>query len=192
MLKAAQKGNAKVYSLIQENDTRWNSSYDMLNRFIKLQEHVDTVVRENGSVELVQLLPDGGAKVQQLLFQTSVTHTHSPTSQERLMCYALVLKLMKDFTEFAEGEGITLPHVPARIHALLTALSPNERDAPFTKSVKVEMHAAVSNRLGILLTESNLALLAAAVHPTHGRLDFIRPQLREKVCLTSPSFPLTR
>ena len=101
---------------------------------------------------------------------------------ERIEKYVLLLSPLEKVSRFLEGEKYnTISHVPALLHFIFTVLETPQQELPILVTLRQHLATQVRNRFGNILTEVNPALLAAAVHPVHGHLSFIPPNLQGQV-----------
>jgi hypothetical protein len=121
-----------------------------------------------------------------------------------------LLQVAADVSRLAEGEKyVTLSAVPWQVHRMLEATKVVSTDRVFTKTIKDALRKAIKKRLGFVLKEVfslcvypvvvgppissvltllfllpsqvNLALVASALDPRFGHLDFIQPRLANLV-----------
>lgn len=103
--------------------------------------------------------------------------------QIRLRSYEAALNPITKFIKEVEADGFTLPLLPHQVDILFTELTPSEEDSLVLQNVKSALLSSAKSpeRFGNILTTSNLALLAAALHPAYSKLSFISVDLRLQV-----------
>jgi hypothetical protein len=76
---------------------------------------------------------------------------------------------------------VTLSAVPWRVRQLMTKTQPAAGESAFLRNLKIHLHQAIKVRLGWILKKKNVALVAAALDPKYGHLDYIQAELRGQV-----------
>ena len=94
-----------------------------------------------------------------------------------------ILRLFSTATRMLEGDALTLPEVPRVLNQLRVSLQNivNDEESTSKAGFTVDFLEALNKRLGFVFNEVNLALLAAAMHPSYGHLSFISEELRDQV-----------
>jgi hypothetical protein len=153
--------------LILPVPTRFDSQLAMLQRFLENITVIQIMVR-NGSLDKILSL-EQRKDICTLEYQV------------RLQSYEEILNLIHKVTEaISTDKNITLSSIPKIVHALLNDLKP---DAVHDNMIKTQLKKAirkrVKDRFGKILTETNIALRAAALDPRYGHLDFVSKEVRD-------------
>lgn len=155
--------NADPLSLKQDIKTRWNSIYFMLERYAKLEGAISIFISLGDFDDLDLEIPDNNAK-------------------ERIYNYVKILQPFEVVSRFLEGESYcTLPHLPFFVKFLLDFLQIEKQELEIMKQLRKNLFLGVQTRFGYILEKVNESLLAAAVHPVHGHLNFISTSLKKDV-----------
>jgi hypothetical protein len=143
--------------------TRWNSTYYMLERWVQIQGSI-SVLFHQGKFDKAQI------------YFPNVNMT------ARISLYLKLLRPLQRISLFLEGEKYcTLAHVPKLVYMIMQNLRGASYDNAVVDAVRLAILKDIEKRFGWIFTTVNEALLAAAVHPAHGHLDFIDEDLRNRV-----------
>lgn len=171
-LRTIQEDNK--LELIGWSDTRWSAEQRMIERFLKLAKFIEKI-----------LLEEKDSK-------TPIMLTSSELSNLKHL-NAVLIPFGKAVRSL-EKEGIILPKLPKIIHRLLNELDPQGHMSIFHKNVLETAKSAVQRRLGGVVREPGLPLMAAALHPKYGHLEWLTDKERDLVWIALekelPNFPV--
>ena len=153
-----QAGFDPIY-LISKNETRWSSTFMMLERFIKLSPFVKTALAQD---------PDAPAMIE----------------EHDISCISTLKEILGHFalaTEKLEGDHLTLPLVLPTLSDLRKYLSgcAGVKDVVSKARFGKVFLAAFDKWFEKYFNSTNLALCAAALHPVYGKLEGISPAVRD-------------
>ena len=154
-------GIARPKKLIQDVATRWNSSYNMLQRLVDLRSPVTAVLsKEKGSKLL--LAPKDRAVAESLLS---------------------ILSDLEVVTAMLSGEQYPLSQVLPIIHGVVNdTLLDNDDDLLLVVRVKDMLKEQLNNRFRMASLEAdNLSVIAAALDPRFRNLPFLTAAQRHEV-----------
>lgn len=156
--------------LIAWNETRWNSEFNMLQRFIQLRAALKAAFHHIATSKEEKMPKD----------------LRLPTDEEwtRLTALTRVLDLFLQTTKTLEGDGLTIVLVPGALHALLTDLtqivdSGSKYERLFALAFAKELQTRLDRHE--IFSQPNCALLAAALHPRHSTLPMCSDSVRDEV-----------
>ncbi len=158
------QGEHTPLDLIAPCQTRWNTQYYMLDRFMFLLEPLTELAKKDHPT-----------------FQKNFKELHT-TVVQRLKIYLPVMEHLKRFTKQVEGDSITISKVPFLLHELVTIhLKLDETDSPLLAKIKIQVREKINTRLGWILQTVSIPLLGAALDPRYGNLRFISLNIRNEV-----------
>ena len=107
----------------------------------------------------------------------------TPADLKKLHSFNQLLELFHAATKQLEGDHLTLPQVPSVLHRLKTELQDAASDKDqVTRSQCAQLFLrAFENRFGFIFSQINLALQAAALHPSFGHLPWVSSELRDAI-----------
>ena len=131
----------------------------------------------NDFYALLLFLPKALAILQ--IKATSAPPLPSPADLKRLDSLTQLLELFHAATRNVEGDHLTLALVPSVIHDLQQKLleAASEKDQVTRSQCALLFSNALRARFGFIFSEVNLALQAAALHPSFGHLPWITAEL---------------
>lgn len=153
-----------LLSPILEVRTRWNSTFFMLERFSILEPALAVMCHQGHFDHLEEtFFPD----VEALL---------------RIQRYIYYLRPFEASSRFLEGEKyMTIAHVPMILKGLEEFLSQERMEFPVVGIFRITLLENLRKRFSYIFMEVNESLLAAAVHPCYGHLDFLSEEMKEAV-----------
>lgn len=124
----ASRGGAQELYLVQDVSTRWNSTYDMLERFYKVKAAVKTLLND----------PKWGEKLNIHLYQSD---------WELMAKVVTVLKVFKEATQMLSSSQASISQVIPLITVIKAALK-RGRDDQGVKTLKVKLNNSLERRFG--------------------------------------------
>ena len=144
--------------------TRWNSTFYMLERFSILEPAL-AVMCHQGHFDHLDgtFFPDQEALL-------------------RIPRYIFYLRPFEASSRFLEGgKYVTIAHVPVILKGLEGFLSQERQEFPLVDTFRSVLLENLRRRFSYIFDTVNEALLAAALHPSYGHLDFLSSEQRDSV-----------
>ena len=155
----AEKHGLKLKTLALDGKTRWDSTYKMLNNFIKLHPILREMDKSGVFNSLNLTIPNHSTK-------------------NNLIEYAFILKYIQRISKLVQDNNyVMLAMVPVEIVQLLEALCITNDLSPSVQKFQIKLHDRVSIRFNELLTTSNLALQVVVVHSKYENLKYIEKKV---------------
>jgi len=144
--------------------TRWNSTFYMLERFSVLEPGL-AVLCHLGAFDHLEDM-----------------EFPSQESMARIPRYIFYLRPFEAVSRFLEGDQYTtIAHVPFLLRELELFLSQGGQEFPVVFSFRLLFLENFRRRFSPIFSQVNESLLAAALHPCYGHLEFISPSLQDQV-----------
>jgi len=129
--------NIPKHTLIHDVTTRWNSSYDMLERYLELQAAVYSALTEKALKKNKEI--------------STLSDQDVKTAEEVLE----VLKPLKTITTLMSTESTPSPSMILPLKTtVLNSMAPNEEDSPTVREIKAVITENLKNRYSACHTES--------------------------------------
>ncbi len=146
-------------SPVLPGETRWNSQFDMLDRFLQLFPFINPILLD----------PPG----------KDLPHAFTGDELKRLELLRDLLQPLATASRQLEGDGLTLGSTLRVVDRLLRELHPST-DLGLT-ATRAKLFTAVDTRLGWIRTSPNHATCAAALTPNSGFSTLLAPALQDQV-----------
>jgi len=151
----------RILSLKLDIKTRWGSKYHQIVRLLECKDALIRLRRTNTDFQL--LVPDN-------------------LSLSRLEGYAKLMEPIVKVLEFAEGDDLTLPAMPKKLHSLVFKQLPEIQTYTNLEPVKKALISSLKKYVAEVYSSVGCPILAALCHPAYGGLGWLPTDspLREK------------
>lgn len=150
-----------------DNVTRWNSLHRMLERFVKLYPFLQKMASEK-------------------IFDEAGVEFVNSDSAAIIMQMCKVLELVRDLSVFTQSTKMNAMSalsfkIVATFKALRDASAAQSDAPPALKRLASQVYDCLERRIGHLVNTPGICLVAAALDPHHGHLNYISDELRDEV-----------